>query len=37
MNITNLMKNIVQAPVKIIEPVIPKEPDKRSDPARDQL
>jgi uncharacterized protein YhdP len=36
-NVTNLMKNIVQAPVKIIEPVIPKELDKGSDPGKDQL
>jgi hypothetical protein len=36
-NVTNLMKNIVQAPVKIIEPVIPKELDKGSDPGKDRL
>jgi hypothetical protein len=36
-NISNLMKNIVQAPVKIIEPVIPKEFDKGSDQGKDQL
>jgi hypothetical protein len=35
-NVSNLMKNIVQAPVKIIEPVIPREPDKGSGPGKDQ-
>jgi len=35
MNVTNLMKNIVQAPVKIVEPVIPKGSEKVSNTGKD--
>ena len=35
-NISNLMKNIVQVPVKIIEPVLPKEPKEGLAPGKEQ-
>jgi uncharacterized protein involved in outer membrane biogenesis len=35
-NVTNLMKNIVQAPVKIIEPVLPRELEKGLEPGKEQ-
>ena len=36
MNISNLMKNIVQAPVKIVDPILPKDRDKEPEPAAGQ-